>query len=246
MVNIIAALAVLALGVQAGDINAGISLPKSAPVPMESNVFGDQMMSKLNPRINFFNGCAPLVRYGIDGAIGYPTDVPFDTLKTCKSLSMAQIYGRYDAVSGWYVYAWFGVVDHPIARKFAYQWQFMAVLPEPGQAPSSINLVTTKAIWTPVDGYRKIFRSDQGSHPWVDQYRPNGYTAAGIQTAIADKSSQGRILPLIKVEGTENPWAGKPSVQLRADPFCPLSDVLWAHTLEIIKEHPLGIGHPEF
>lgn len=233
MFNLITAVSIIAYAAQV------------AASPMDSNVLGDRLMYKLNPRMNFFNGCAPVTRYGPDGIIDYSADAAYDSIKNCKSTGGAQIYSRFDAATGWYVYAWYGIVDHPIARAFAYQWQFMGVLPKQGQADSSIDVAQTTAIWTPVDGYRATFKSDGGQHPWVDQYRPNGNTAAGVQTATADKSSQGQTLPVIDVLG-DGPFTVKSAGQLKADAACPLSDVSFAHTIETIRQRPFGVGNPKF
>lgn len=209
--------------------------------PLATNVAATEWISEFNPRMILFNGCAPLTRYDGSGLIKY-TNVPYDDLKTCKDLSTAQIYGKHHWGTGMYVYAWYGVVDHPPSEAYAYKWQFMAVISngilEPGMTLPKIN-----AIWTAVDGYTTNFFADYpGKHPWIDQRRPRSDIAAGMYTG---HFSDGHILPLIDVTQRVGSWSAEAFDELLFDEECPLGETQWPYTVELIQKHPKGIGYPQ-
>ena len=236
MFTLINALAIIAFANQAA----------ANPAPLSTNADATQLMFKLNPRMSFINGCAPLSRYDANGLISYPSNVPYDALvKNCKDISSAQVYSRHDATTGWYVYAWFGVVDQPSNKAFDYVWQFMAVLPKPGQESLVMSPGETKAIWTAVDGYREDFE-DYIGHPWVNQLRPNDDSAAGMSTRTTnDKlTSSGDVLPLIDVKTVSGSWTGAAAGALSVDLGCPLSDILFPKTIATIQQHKSGVGYP--
>lgn len=238
MFTLINALAVIAFANQAAA--------NPAPLATNVDVFASPLMSQFNPRMSFFNGCAPVTRYDANGLINYPTNVPYESLiKNCKDLSSGQIYSRHDATTGWYVYAWFGVVDQPSNKAFDYLWQFMAVMPKPGQTGGSMSVAEAQAIWTPVDGYRTVFKSDFG-HPWVNQLRPNDDSAAGMSTRTTDDKSQssGDVLILIDVKAVSGSWTGEAAGALSVDLGCPLSDILFPQTIATIQQHKSGVGYP--
>lgn len=232
MLTFISALGFVSLGAQAATLKPILAKP------LPSNAGDDDWITKFNPSMAFFDGCAPITRYNADGLIK-SAGIPDDEWGTCKDPKHAQVYGYHHSDSGMFLYAWYSPVNVPSFDQFDYQWQYMAVYPDIIDGVMKENAL---GIWTAVSGYTETFSKDiLGHHPLIDQYRQSDDTAAAMRTG---NSFIGHRLPLIDVSNRSGSWTVKADMALMMDDDCPLGASLLEETMATIVRNPDGIGYP--